>query len=414
MIPAYMPMPGALRVRALHPLVDGDGSCSLIYDLERAAVFEVPEDLQFYVATALETGDLDEDLVGWMASEDLMTAEGWDGENLGAAEPGFSTVSWWNLGSAHRRDGELHAAIELDAGPGTAASMDFVFKQSFGFSRVVLQLGWAGSYPGAQRLADLFIEAEDRASAARQEVWYEIRLDAAEVSPERVASLAKLPFHVHLQCGSFPGADELETESWQQVSRAVSLLRDALGDRLIVHCNLTGGARLLELWSWAKEMEVRHLDAAREEPAGEDRVSHVSVLRDYRGDLRAVCEEIADDLEARRVPVEYQPLTRVVRALMSGNGRASEEDGDDFGLQSAEAGGEGACGSCWARYLCSHRTPAEERCAVWRTEAEAALQLYHRLSQVEFHRFGRLLVGSSRTHFDFEQLPPYRQQMREF
>lgn len=413
MIPAYMPMPGALRVRALHPLVDGDGSCSLIYDLERAAVFEVPEDLQFYVATALETGDLDEDLVGWMISEDLMTAEGWAEDGHGVAEASFSTISWWNLGSAHRRDGELHAAIELDAGPGTAASMDFVFKQSFGFSRVVLQLGWAGSYPGAQRLADLFIEAEDRASAAGQEVWYEIRLDAEAVSPAMVASLAKLPFHVHLHCGSFPGADELEAESWQRVSRAVTLLRDALGDRLIVHCTLGGGARLLELWSWAKEMGVQHLDAAREEPAGEDRVSHVSVLRDYRGDLRAVCEEIADDLEARRVPVEYQPLTRVVRALMSGNGRGSDA-GDEFGLVSADAAGESSCSSCWARFLCSHHTPAEERCAVWRTEAEAALQLYHRLSQVEFHRFGRLLVGPSRTHFDFEQLPSSRQQMREF
>ena len=39
-----MPMPGALRLRALHPLIEGDGSCSLIYDLERAAVVEVPED----------------------------------------------------------------------------------------------------------------------------------------------------------------------------------------------------------------------------------------------------------------------------------------------------------------------------------------------------------------------------------
>ena len=74
-----MPMPGALRLRALHPLIDGDGSCSLIYDLERAAVVEVPEELQFHVAPALETGDLDEDLVGWLAGEDLLTSEGWNG-----------------------------------------------------------------------------------------------------------------------------------------------------------------------------------------------------------------------------------------------------------------------------------------------------------------------------------------------
>src|SRR5947208_6658666 len=66
-----MPMPGALRLRALHPLIEGDGSCGLIYDLERAAVVEVPEELQFHVAPALETGDLDEALLGWLVNEDL-------------------------------------------------------------------------------------------------------------------------------------------------------------------------------------------------------------------------------------------------------------------------------------------------------------------------------------------------------
>lgn len=71
-----MPIPGALRWRALHPLVDGDGVCSLIYDLERAAVLEVPEELQLHVATALETGDPDDALLGWMVGADLITAEG--------------------------------------------------------------------------------------------------------------------------------------------------------------------------------------------------------------------------------------------------------------------------------------------------------------------------------------------------
>lgn len=71
-----MPMPGALRWRALHPLIEEDGICSLIYDLERAAVLEVPEELQLHVATALETGDPDEDLLSWLVRNDLITAEG--------------------------------------------------------------------------------------------------------------------------------------------------------------------------------------------------------------------------------------------------------------------------------------------------------------------------------------------------
>ena len=70
-----MILPGALRQRALHPLLDGDGSCTLVYDLERGAVLDVPEELQFHVAEALETGDPDEDLVSWLVGEDLYTLE---------------------------------------------------------------------------------------------------------------------------------------------------------------------------------------------------------------------------------------------------------------------------------------------------------------------------------------------------
>ena len=110
---ATMPMPGALRLRALHPLIEGDGSCNLVYDLERAAVVEVPEDLQFHVAVALETGDLDEDLLGWLMSEDLLTGEGevgWAGiaEGAGQAELAGS----WSMGSLYRVDGELHVRID--------------------------------------------------------------------------------------------------------------------------------------------------------------------------------------------------------------------------------------------------------------------------------------------------------------
>lgn len=72
---ASFPMPGALRWRAMHPVVGGDGSCSLIYDMERAAVLQVPEHLQLHVVSALEIGELDEDLLTWLVDEDLLTIE---------------------------------------------------------------------------------------------------------------------------------------------------------------------------------------------------------------------------------------------------------------------------------------------------------------------------------------------------
>src|SRR5689334_12059646 len=103
-----MPMPGALRWRALHPLVDSDGACSLIYDLERAAVLEVPEELQLHVAPALETGDPDDDLLGWMVGEDLITMDGWqDWLPDGQWSPAGVPEAWSRgLGMFFRLEGE--------------------------------------------------------------------------------------------------------------------------------------------------------------------------------------------------------------------------------------------------------------------------------------------------------------------
>ena len=429
--PFSMPLPGALRVRSLYPLIDGDGSCSLIYDLERAAVLDVPDDLQFHLAPALETGDLDEALVDWMVQEDLLTGEGWSvpGEDWAGVAASLSDTSWWHFGTISRRDGETHARIDHAAGPALGPAIDIVFKQSLGAPRVTLHLGWAGRLPDSRLLAGLVVEATRRANAQGQEVRFELALDAAAIDPAAVAALAELPVHVRLQCGSFPGLDEearvLESRAWAAAESAVRQLR-GIRDRVTVQCILAGGARLLDLWSWAKEAGVRHLDALRLEGTAAGPLGAGSAgsqqARVYRGDLQAVSEEMLGELEAGRLPIDFQPLTRVVRRLMlrgstaqlsrlTGGARTLPSLGDVYlsGPQTVDPGllGEAhaddpeeragaACRACWARHACTRsslaaapvdawdrREPSEERCALWRTEAEAALRFYHRLAQID-------------------------------
>src|SRR5262245_11120805 len=162
-----MPIPGALRLRRIHPLIDGDGSCSLIYDVERAAVLDVPAELQFHIAPALETGDLDEDLLSWLVNEDLVTADRLGGYGDAAEEAaGLEAGVWWSLGSVHRGDGEVHARIEHPSEETLGDTLDFIFKQCLGASRVTLHLGWHGSFPGAEPLATAVVEASRRAAAA--------------------------------------------------------------------------------------------------------------------------------------------------------------------------------------------------------------------------------------------------------
>src|SRR4051812_38518163 len=261
-----MPMPGALRLRALHPLIEGDGSCSLIYDLERAAVVEVPEELQFHVAPALETGDLDEALLGWLVNEDLLTSEGGAGWNETAGAVLLPESGWWSLGAIYRIDDELHVRIDQAREDAALEVVGFVFKQGFGASRVKLHLNWGGTFPGTALLERIVVESSRLAALLGQEIAFELTLTAREVTAPRAAFLAGYGFQVRLLCGSYPAAadgfyaDREGRDAAWAAEPAVRLLREAVKERLTVHCVLDRG-RLLDLWEWAKRTGIRHLDA---------------------------------------------------------------------------------------------------------------------------------------------------------
>lgn len=415
---AIMPMPGALRWRALHPLIDGDGACSLIYDLERAAVLEVPEELQLHVAPALETGDPDDALLSWLVAEDLITMEGWAGW---APESGLA-VSSDNWGAVLRLEGEAHLRIaETTETTETAETgetaedtalraVEVGFRQGLGASRVQLHLDWDGTFPGAGALERIVLAARRLALEAGQEVAFDLTLGARQVTPAIAGFLSALPVHVRLLCGDFAGG---EVSLAREVRQAMLLLwMEDLPDRVTLCFNLSGDVRLKEIWAWARRLGVRHLDVARQ-PGADDAESW---LRDLRADLQEVVLEISACLEDRSVPVDFRPLTRVVRRLMHAEpldrfreDRLGDWPVGDVALERSEAEpvlpkprlgaagepdeAETECAVCWARHLCRnssllvHGAAAEERtprtCAAWRAEAEAALRLYHRLAQAD-------------------------------
>jgi hypothetical protein len=385
----------------MHPLIDGDGACTLIYDLERAAVLEVPQELQLHVAPALETGDLDDDLLSWLVNEDLLTTESWAGWG-GSRDDGSGVPGWWDLWAIHRFGDEVHARVHPTAEAEVESTLESVFKQSFGVSRVQLLLDWDGRFPGAPLVERVVIEAERLAASAHQEVSFELVLDAHEVTRPVAEFLAALPLHLRLHCGDLPAGDGFPEERWAWESRAaaVFLLRK-LAERVNVQCSLDGGARLLDLWTWAKRAGVRHLDPVRSETfALADSLPPASRVLEYKKDLQAICDEMTAELAARRIPIDYRPLTRMVRRLM-GSEACFEPESE-----------LSPCCSCWARSVCNHSSllaapvgeaqqePSPERCAVWLAEAEVALRLYHRLAQCDPRDVLRLLGDAARMPLD--------------
>jgi hypothetical protein len=437
--PITMPMPGALRLRALHPLIEGDGSCSLVYDLERAAVVEVPEELQFYVAPALETGDLDEPLVGWLSSEDLLTSEGTAGWWSEASATAGPPEAVWSLGVISRVDDELHVRIDQAREDAALEVVSFVFRRGFGASRVKLHLNWGGSFPGVTLLERIVVESSRLAKRLGQEITFELTLAVGEVTAGIAAFLAGYAFQVRLLCGSYPAfrrgfrTGRAGREDGWNAEPAVRLLLAALGDRLTVYFVLDRG-RLLDLWEWAKQTGIRHLDVTvLDDTAFGDGVPRPGRRREIRHDLLAVCDEMADDLDGQRLPIDFKPLTRIVDRLMRSEplDHAYGERGGFAGLvPSADAYpraffdsldlrvlsdlvdpgddaevmagadvqvDEPACQGCWARHVCSHsaylgasqeggddgRRPSEEHCGLWRSEVEVALRFYHRLAHMD-------------------------------
>ncbi|HEX9942059.1 MAG TPA: hypothetical protein VGG03_08585 [Thermoanaerobaculia bacterium] len=435
-----MPMPGVLRLRALHPLIEGDGSCSLVYDMERAAVVEVPEELQFHAAPALETGDLDEALVGWLVNEDLLTGEsgeGWSGAASVAAPP--ETAGWWPPGTIYQVDDELHVRIDQGREEAALEALGLVLPQSSGSGRVKLHLNWGGAFPGNGILERIVVESCRLAGPLRQEISFELTLDASEATPARAGFLAGCSFQVRLLCGSYPAprqgfyADHCSRrDSWGSAA-AVWLLLDRLGDRLTVHCVLDRG-RLLDLWEWAKQTGIRHLDATvLEDSVVGDGLANPARGREIRNDLMAVCDEMADELAAQHLPVDYKPLTRIVDRLMrsepldspygghGGSGlvpmvdvypRSFLENLDlrlaDFRGRAEPETGEFPCQGCWARHVCSHsayvasaqdgdeREMSEDLCSLWRTEVEMALRFYHRLAHTDPMQVRKFFGDASR------------------
>ena len=376
MLPFGLAMPGASRLRSLQPLIDGDGTCSLVYDVERAAVIEVPEELKLYVAPALESGNLDEELVGWLGGADLLTSEGswgWSG-----FEPEAARLDAAAAAPGDDRE-ETHGWIDQQEAGAAIDAMERVWKRALGSPRVKLHLDQAGNFPAGSWLEEVVADARRRAAAAGQEVAFELTLDPEQVTVEVARRLAAHPVHVRLRCGECDPLARLgtcqEDRPWLLAEPAVKLLLEQERLRpadasppppaspplslspflpaphfptapplLTVQCMLDGPVRLVELWRWAKAIGVRSLDAIRLEDSGAARrpgcAWPAARIREYRQDLYAIYEDTCAELEAGGSPVEFQPLIRIVRRLRRREAAATlPGSGDEPSEQAARGDG---------------------------------------------------------------------------
>ena len=452
-----------LRLRVAHPLSGSDGQCEVIYDLERTFVIEVPPELRYRVAVAYNSGTFDDECEKWFQSEDLLTTAPYrafvEGQNRRL--PPISDVSLdlagsCNLGCGYCFEKDINSRIGRMSETTALAALEFAFQKSRDSKRISLHFGSGEPLIRFDMLQRIVSEALQRASMMGQEVTFELTTNATLVTEEVASFLQDHPFNVRVSCdGPPPLHNALRPfiggkDSYSSVERGLLILLRYMPDRTTVNSVLSHESRLIDLWRWAKSLKIRHYHVIKVGAYLPSPMNlNESELSVFVEDLKTICDELSSDLAESRVPIDYQPITKMVRRLMipapitrfcgvansylgiASNGQifpcfrhlgldeyklGDVERGIDDGRRhqfldsvASEVDRRPICNSCWARYLCGggcyadstvygpdKLKPQVQHCPFWRAEIEQAIRFYIRLLNTD-PRYCMRLFGDEYT-----------------
>jgi len=445
-----VPLTTATRLRAAKPLLEPDGSCGLLYDLERTLVIEVPPELADRIEPAVRLGDIDDALAAWLRDEDLLTSDPpprWS-EGSSPRLPALTDVSMdmsgaCNMGCTYCFENDINSRIGAMSYETAMATIDFALANAPPGGRIAFHFGSGEPLLRFDLLRHIVAEARGRGAASGHDVGFELTTNATLVKPEVAAFLADEGFNVRVSCD---GPAEVHDRfrpmrsgrpSYAAVEAGMRLLLEYLPDRVTVNSVISGGTRLIEVWRWAQAMGVRHYHVIKVGAFGDRDLNLRSTeLADFRTDLEAVCDDLLAELEAGRRPIDYQPITKIVRRLMipqpvtrfcgvAGSYLGVASDGQVYpcfrhlgldehrlgnvwegvdhdhrrsflGNEAADVDARPVCQDCWARYLCGggcyadstvygpdKRKPQVQHCPFWRTEIDVAIRFYNRLLRTD-------------------------------
>jgi uncharacterized protein len=436
------------RLRTMHPILGEDGRCTLLYDLERTFVIEVPGQLQARVAPAIATGDLCGELADWLDDNDLRTADAPPrfGESARPVLPGVTDVSLdmsgaCNMGCVYCFEDAIDSRIGPMSDETAQAALDFVFAKTAAAKRIALHFGSGEPLMRFDLLRRIVAQANERTAALGKSIVYDLTTNATLVTEEIAAFLRDNPFQIRVSCD---GPAHLHDKyrpmrggrpSSHLVERGLRILTRHIPDRLTVNTVICGGTRLRDVWAWARQTGIQHYHVIKVGTTDHNDIGlRDQELRHFRADLEAICDDMLADLREGKTPVDYQPITKVVRRLMipepitrfcgvAGSylgvsskgevypcfrhlglkeyrlgdvtGGINDEMRQDFlGKEAADVDNRPVCSECWARYMCGggcyadsvvygpdKRKPQQDHCPFWRTEIETAMRFYDRLRQ---------------------------------
>jgi uncharacterized protein len=421
--------------------VRGHDGRSLVYDLERTFLFEVPEELH-----DLEFGVPDARAETWLREHDLLTDRP---RVLPVQEPtaplpqvtdiSIDLPGACNMGCSYCFEKPIHSRIGRMSEETVERTLVFAFAAAKGAPKIVFHFGSGEPLIEFGRLRELTHKAMAMAKERGQNIGFELTTNATLVTPAIAKFLRDHPYNLRVSCDGPAAIHDRNRpmangrNSYRLVLRGLELLLQVMPERITVNSVFGAGTRLIDLWVWARSLGIRHYHAIKVGAVeGEGLAADNTELALFRQDIEGIADDIHDDLAAGRRPIDYQPLTKVVRRLMlpqpitrfcgvAGSYLGVAADGsiypcfrhlglDEYrlgdvrsnvddqkrrsyrGLEAAEVDKRPGCSTCWGRYICGggcyadpvvygvdKTAPVAEHCPYWLAEFEAGIRLYHRL-----------------------------------
>ncbi len=441
---------GNLRLRKFYPLSGHDGAYNLIYDLERTFILEIPADLQTLITHALESRQIDEKSKEWLEGEDLLTSQSYNSwaESKNLKIPQVTDISI-DLSGACNMECEYCFERDINSRIGPMSvntamtTMDFVFKITDGAKHIVLHFGSGEPLMHFDLLRKIVEESSRRAGKSGQHISFELTTNATMVTHEIASFLCDYPFNVRVSCDGPPRINNRlrplkgGRDSYAIVENGLNILLEYLRDRVTVNSVMTGGTTLSVLWEWAKALDIRHYHIIKVGAYSDDQLNILEKeLSGFKEDLKSVCNEMFADLEAGNIPIDFQPVTKIVRRLMipqpitrfcgvAGSYLGVASDGKVFPCfrhsgvtqyllgdvwqkiddnkrshymrhEAADVDNRPICQDCWARYLCgggcyadsavygtNKLKPQLQHCHFWCAEIETGIRFYNKLLRTD-------------------------------
>ncbi len=422
----------------------------LIYDLERTFVIEIPSVLHNAFSSLPRVGSGCDELHSWFLKTDLLTSAAppqWPGED-DSLLPTLTDVSIdlsgnCNMGCTYCFERSLLSRMGRMDNATLAKTLDFVFQKATDTDSLSLHFGSGEPLIEFGLLRKLVTSATKRAERLGIRIEFELTTNATLVDKKIVDFLAAHPFNVRVSCDGPAPIHNLfrplagGRASYDSVISGLDALLAVMPERVTVNSVICSGTRLITIWNWAKSLGLRHLHVIKvgsdpSNPAGME----LDELAEYEADLEIICGEMFNELARNQRPIDFQPISKVVRRLMlpapinrycgvagSYLGVATDgavypcfrhlgvneyrfgdvRDGVDDAARIKYRKHEAAtvdnrllCRTCWVRYMCGGGcyadsvvygpdplAPQTAHCPFWRAEIDYGIRFFDRLRNTD-------------------------------